>query len=278
MAERSLFWDNGVGDGGPYDNDELRILFKVFGAALGDNEGVVGGFLNSIRPTSPGANQVRSDIGAAIVDGTLYNADASVTHTMSAPAGGATGKRLVLRKSWAARTVRSAVIASADGTGALPALAQIDGTTWEIPLASFVHNIDGTITSFADVREFTRPAGFEVIHTNAGAVLASGVVADLEVLADMELSGWSMLPDQSGTLQYDLQVDSYANHPPAVGDSIIGSGTKPNLSTQAKNQGTVEGYGTRKLTKGQILRIVLDASPAPANVTRNTVVLKGWRA
>ena len=157
-------------------------------------------------------------------------------------------------------------------------MTQTDGVTWDVPLVSFTITTGGVIGALTDEREFTRPAGFEVIISEAGAVLSAGVKADLEVLADMELAGWSVVGDQSGTIQFDLWVDSYANFPPTVADTIVGTGTKPNLAAGAKNQGTVSGYGTLKLTKGQWIRVNVDSSPTPASITRVTLVLKGYRA
>ena len=279
MAETSLVWDGtATGDAGTYTSDEWRIVFKQLGAALRDNEGVIGGSLNSLRPSSPGNDQIKAETGYALVDGTLYENTAAVTKTMSTPAVGTTGKRLVLQKGWTAQTVRLAVIASSDGTASIPALTQTDGVTWEIPIVSFTHATNGAIAAVTDEREFTRPAGFQIVVADAGAVITTGIKFDLEVVADMEMTSWSCLGDASGTVQFDLWVDSYANFPPTVADTITTGGTKPNLSGATKNQGSMADYATVKLTKGQILRVNVDSSPAPATVTRVLLALKGWRA
>ena len=146
MTERSLLWTNTGGDGGPYSQDQLRLLQKVLAGAGAVNEGVIGAQLNSLRPSSPGNNQVTIDTGRAMVDGTLYENDAALTINVTIPVVGTTGKRLVLRKSWSAKTVRAVVISSADGTASLPALTQTDLTTWEIPIASFQHATSGVIS------------------------------------------------------------------------------------------------------------------------------------
>lgn len=277
MAQRSLFWTDGVGDGGPYSQDQLRLILKGIGGPATANEGVVGGHLNGLRVTTTGNNNVTVDTGRAIDDGTLYENDASLPITTASPTVGTTGRRVVLQKSWAARTVRAVVISSADGVAAIPALTQIDGTTWEIPLASFTITTAGVIGALTDQREFTRPAYIEFIHEEAGAALSAGIKGRLEIPADIELVGWTLLSSLSGTIQYDIWVDTYANYPPTVADTIAAS-AKPNLSSQNKNQGTAETWTKRKLARGDILIINVDSTPAPATVTSVVLVLRGFRA
>ena len=67
---------------------------------------------------------------------------------------GTTGRRCVLRKDWSARTVRAVIISSSDGTASLPSLTQVDGVTWEIPLASFTITTAGVIAALTDEREY----------------------------------------------------------------------------------------------------------------------------
>ena len=51
---------------------------------------------------------------------------------------------------------------------------------------------------------------------------------------DMTITGWTMLLDASGSAAIDVWKDTYANHPPVVGDSIV----TPSVTTAAKNQAT----------------------------------------
>jgi len=50
----------------------------------------------------------------------------------------------------------------------------------------------------------------------------------------MTITGWTMLLDVSGSAAIDVWKDTYANHPPVVGDSIV----TPSVTTAAKNQAT----------------------------------------
>lgn len=145
MTERSMFWADGIGDGGPYSQDQLRLLYDALAAADAANRGVLVRQGNGLDPSSTGVNNIRMAIGKAVVDGTLYENDAILDIVTASPVIGVTGRRLVLQKDWTARTVRAAIITSADGVAAIPALTQNDGVIWEIPIASFTITLGGVI-------------------------------------------------------------------------------------------------------------------------------------
>lgn len=159
MTERSLLWQSGAGDGGPYTDEQMRLYANVLGLAIGDNIGVVPGQQNELIVTSVANNNITVDTGRAIADGVVYENDASLVISTASPLVGTTGRRVVLQKDWATREVRIAIISSPDGTAALPALTQTDGVTWEIPLASFTITTGGAIGALTDEREFTEGAG-----------------------------------------------------------------------------------------------------------------------
>src|SRR3990167_6058791 len=237
MTERSLPWPGtATGDAGTYTADEWRqVLETVAGFRNTNRGGVVGGVLNSLRPNSPGNDQIKADTGRAIVDGTVYEADVAVTKTMTTPVVGTTGKRLVLQKGWTAQTVRMAVISSADGTASLPALTQSDGVTWEISLSWFTHATSGVIAAVTDEREFTNAVAIQFIIDGAGAAIATGEKGHLVIPRALHLYGWELLADQSGSILVDVWKDTYANFPPANADSICGT-DEPEIVTAAKAQ------------------------------------------
>ncbi len=156
MTERSLPHQDGVGDGGPYSASQWHMLLETVGLAVGANVGVVPGILNELAVTSTGDNNITVNTGRALVEGVVYENDASESKTTSDPGGAATtGRRAVLRLDVAARTVRIAIITSADDVTTLPTLTQSAGVTWEIPLASFQIAPSGAITALTDEREYT---------------------------------------------------------------------------------------------------------------------------
>jgi len=142
MTQGSLPWGGvSIGDaaGGlfpaPYSDDEWSDVWrKLF---IGDRaaEGVIAGYSNELEVTTPGGLNYQVDTGAALVDGKFYESNAVESYTFAGAAG--EFERIVLRKDWAAQTVRQVVLGPAGG---VPALTQVDGTTWEIPLATIQEN------------------------------------------------------------------------------------------------------------------------------------------
>lgn len=156
MAEYSYLWSDGSGDGGPYDRDEWDDMLALLVAG---EEGVIAGYLNELEVTNPSGLDIEVDTGGAVVDGKLYRADAAVTGlSVTTPTVGTTGFRVVLRKSWSSQTVRAAVIMNTDGNSDPPALTQVDGTTWEISLATGTVTTGGVVT-LADDRTIVALSG-----------------------------------------------------------------------------------------------------------------------
>lgn len=157
MTELSRPFQDGVGDGGPYSAIEWHKVLETLGLAVGANVGVVPGILNELAVTSSGATNITVNTGRALPQGILYENDASKALVTADPGGaGTTGRRCVLEVDYAARTVRLAIISSAQDVTTIPALTQIAGVTWEIPLASFqIATGGGAISELTDQREFT---------------------------------------------------------------------------------------------------------------------------
>lgn len=138
MVERSRFWDGTVlGDAtvAPYDaaTEFAEVMMAVSDSyASSDKGGVLS--LASLAVTNFAANTVRVAAGQAMVWGTWYENSANLDFTIPTPAVSTRVDRIVLRKSWAAQTVRLTRIAGTEG-GGTPALVQIAGTTWDIPIA-----------------------------------------------------------------------------------------------------------------------------------------------
>lgn len=77
-----------------------------------------------------------------------------------------------------------------------------------------------------------------------------------EVPYNMTLSSCEMVAipitgETTGDIVVDVWVDSYANYPPVVGDSIVGSGVKPTIAGALKSNDTdLTDWTTLNLTKG----------------------------
>lgn len=150
MTEKSLFWytdgfNGDTGDGAaPYTQEEFRLFNHAWMAKNQDNAGVFRGVLNEMA-VSGSSSPLTVSTGRASVYGFPYWTDAAVSVAATTPSVGDTGKRVVLRADWTAQTVRVVLISSSDGVATLPSLTQTAGTTWDIPLASFVIDTSGNI-------------------------------------------------------------------------------------------------------------------------------------
>ncbi len=174
MVEDSIPWLAGTGHGHAYSADEYAALvIETLGGRIGANVGVVPGFENELAVTSTGDNNLTVATGRAISGGgRVYKNGASNPLTSSDPLTGAgtTGRLVVLRDDWTLRTTALAIISSADSVTTIPTPTQIDGVTWEIPIASFqIADQDGAITALTDAREYVDYFMGKDYLTNIGA-------------------------------------------------------------------------------------------------------------
>lgn len=71
-----------------------------------------------------------------------------------------------------------------------------------------------------------------------GAVVPNGTRPPIRVPWACTITKWQLVANAAGTITVDLWRDTYANHPPVVGDSITG-GASPALSAAIKGEATV---------------------------------------
>lgn len=157
-------------------------------------------------------------------------------------------------------------------------------TTYQNSSGTFADNTTRQITE-SDMRQFADDIAdsaiflddsydtIQFIIDGGGSAITSGIKADIMVPYNCTVLGWDIVGDASGTIQVDIWKDTYANFPPTVADTITGT-EKPALSSAQKNQDTSLSSWTTSLTRNDWLRINVDSSPAPATVTRVTVVIR----
>ena len=151
MAQISRFWDGtSLGDAvvAPYDagTEFSEVMTAVAGASrFSAKGGVIDTLQGALDISTPAAGVIRISPGEALVYGTWYRSDANTDHTLAAPASAPRIDRIVLRKSWAAQTVRQVVLTGTEGGGA-PALTQTAGTTWDVPIAQISVAVGGGFT------------------------------------------------------------------------------------------------------------------------------------
>lgn len=109
----------------------------------------------------------------------------------------------------------------------------------------------------------------QFIIDGGSSAITTGVKGDIRVPFDCTVLSWEIVADVSGSIVVDIWMDTYANFPPDVADTITGS-EKPTLSTAIKNQDLTLSTFTTALTRGKWLRYNVDSA---ATVTRVTISL-----
>lgn len=185
MTEISFYWSNvAVGDGvySSYDDDEFSDIWRKLFCKDRTTQGVIRDYESELEVTNPSGTTIRVPSGAALVDGKFYENDANVDTVLVAPAVATRKDRVILRKSWAAQTVRIAILTGVEG-GGVPALTQTEGVTWEIPLATIAITTGSAIT-ITDERSFLVSPLSQSISANAWILIEEKTIAGTETSID----------------------------------------------------------------------------------------------
>jgi hypothetical protein len=236
--EFSLPWGGIViGDAGPYTDDNWSDVWRKLFTVDRATQGVLrnyGGMLAVTGIVSP----VSVAAGAAVVDGKWYETDAALNVVVPTPAALTRIDRIVVRKDFANQTARVTRIAGIEG-GAAPALVQIDGVTWDIPLAQASITIVAAIT-LTDQRVFIRGGisqvtdrGVVINLNGGGALVQTGVQFAIPIPRRMSLhlTGWEMAsPKQAATSRIDLWYTAAPGGGMPTNANSITNGAEPNLA------------------------------------------------
>ncbi len=166
-----------AGDSGPYSSGQWRALFAALFTQSPTTQGPLINWLNELAVTSSAANSISVASGAAMVNGNLLLNDAAVAFTVpSAPAGATRTDYVVatlndtgtpystgltfptVLTDYAGEAAiptyacRLAILRGTPG-GGTPTLIQ-SGETFMVPLATYIINDAGTISSLIDRRAF----------------------------------------------------------------------------------------------------------------------------
>ena len=115
---------------------------------------------------------------------------------------------------------------------------------------------------------------YEFIIDGGGSAITTGVKGDLYIPDAFTITGVALLADQSGSIVVDLWVDTYANYPPTVADTITAS-AKPTLSSATKTKDTTLTGWTTSIGSDRTLRVNVDSA---STVTRVVLAVWGVRA
>lgn len=111
------------------------------------------------------------------------------------------------------------------------------------------------------------------IIDGGGAAISTGIKGDLKVAFSGRIDVASLYSDQDGDIEVDIWVDSHANFPPTVADSIVASAPLTLSAEDSSLDATLTGW-TRSFVAGSIFRFNVNSA---SSVTRVLVHLKIWR-
>lgn len=154
MTEMAFPMPDGSRLGGPYTAEDLHRIFHYL---VGGESGIVPSVAEEVEATISGSG-VRVGTGGAIIHGIgLYVSPAEVVQPENIPTVGNTGMLAVLTFDWdgqetGPQDVRLEIKSNTDGNSSIPSATDNYGTKIEFPLASFVMDTSGGITSFTDKR------------------------------------------------------------------------------------------------------------------------------
>jgi len=112
------------------------------------------------------------------------------------------------------------------------------------------------------------------IIDGGGVLISTGQKGHVVVDFDCTILSWTILADVAGTITVDVWKSNYTNFSttvPGSGDSMVGGGTKPAISTGNKNQSLSPNWTTLTITAGDILAFNVDSI---TSINRCTLSLK----
>jgi hypothetical protein len=139
---------------------------------------------------------------------------------------------------------------TAIGFGAVN-LAQSAAVTGVLPLANLA----------------ARTTSVELVFGDGTNVIATGETHRFRIPVGITatLTRVYLMADQSGSITFDIRKDTWANYPPASGDSIInvgGGGTKPALSSDDNMEDSTLTQFTTSFSGGDVVYVVVEGTPA----------------
>jgi hypothetical protein len=209
MAQRSRFWDGTtLGDAtvAPYDagTEFSEVMTAVAGLTSEPNKG---GLVSTISVSMFAPGTLRIGPFEALVYGAWYQNDANVDIAVPTPAAATRIDTVVLRKSWAAQTVRVLVITGTEG-GSAPALVQTPGVTWDVPIATVSTTTGGvsTITQTSARADFWYRTDPTNIRTNNMITVSPPAGAQLNLVSGAAADGGNVVWQNRGSLRWNLAM------------------------------------------------------------------------
>jgi hypothetical protein len=225
-------------------NDALEVL-----------DGIVGIYALSTTGGATTVSTANAQKGVIRVTGSL-GSDAEIT----LPLAMNTGTRIVVNETTGAFAVKVRYGAS--------------GTWRTVSQGISAIVADGWVQHFADDSGAGLPGTIVVAFDGAGAEIPDNQVSLLMATYNFRIDEWTLLADQSGSIDIGVWKDTYANYPPDSGDSMTNS-NDPAISGAIKAQDTdLTNWTTRSVAAGDVIIFNVDSC---TTITRCYLILKVTR-
>ena len=103
------------------------------------------------------------------------------------------------------------------------------------------------------------PIGLEFFIDGGGTAITTGLKGGIEVPGKCDIDRCSLGLDQASTTTIDIWMDSYANYPPTVADTITAA-AKPATAAADKDQDSTLAGWTTAVVAGHFLFFNVDAN------------------
>lgn len=167
---------------------------------------------------------------------------------------------------------------SRDGTSPNQMLASLDMNSFRILNTVDAINLSEPPTYRQLLNLINAATGFDPLNTvvlfnmyGNGSVLPTGSLSqtDISIPFNCQITSWTLLADQTGSMVIDLWKDNYGNYPPTVADTITAA-AKPTLSSALKNTNSTLTGWTVTITAGDTIRFNIDSV---SSITRAVLAL-----
>lgn len=118
--------------------------------------------------------------------------------------------------------------------------------------------IDNGVVTPAKASDALKTVAIGAAFDGGGAAVAAGSKAYVRVPFACTITSATLLADLSGSAVVDVWVDTYANYPPTVADTITAS-AKPTISSAIKSEDTTLTGWTTSVAAGSIVAFNVDS-------------------
>jgi hypothetical protein len=107
---------------------------------------------------------------------------------------------------------------------------------------------------------------FNYVIDGGNSVIAIGLKGFIEWGFAAQITGWTILANEAGSIVVDVWKDSYGNFAPTIADTITGT-EKPTIASAQKNQDLSLTSFSTMVAKGDIWAFNVDSVSAIKRVT-----------